>query len=201
MGAPVGGTTFYDPGDGTNAFFQRALLVDITGAALITTNGLVVQGNVAHDGVDAGNPIKVGGKAILTAIPTAVASLDRADAIFDSGGRQIVHPYAPRDLGISGVTAAIVDTTSTQLLPSAGAGTRNYITTWTVANGHATVGTYVNLLDAGGAALWTVYARAGETVTVEFPMPLRMGSAVATNVVCVTTGSNIIASAMGFKWT
>lgn len=53
------------------------------------TNGTYVGGNVDHDAVDAGFPIKVGGKASLTA-PTAVAAADRVNAWFDLNGRQVV---------------------------------------------------------------------------------------------------------------
>lgn len=47
------------------------------------------SGDVAHDGVDSGNPVKIGGQA-RTTNPTAVASADRVNAIFDKTGKQIV---------------------------------------------------------------------------------------------------------------
>ena len=49
------------------------------------TGYLPVQGTVAHDAVDAGNPNKIGGQA-NTGAPTAVASLDRVNANFDEFG-------------------------------------------------------------------------------------------------------------------
>jgi hypothetical protein len=54
-----------------------------------TSDGPVVHGNVAHDAVDTGNPIKIGGKAKLTA-PTAVADGDRVDAWLDRLGRMTI---------------------------------------------------------------------------------------------------------------
>lgn len=45
-----------------------------------------VTGNVAHDGVDSGNPVKVGAVA-RTAPPTAVAAGDRVDLLADIYGR------------------------------------------------------------------------------------------------------------------
>lgn len=45
----------------------------------------MVQGPVAHDAVDAGNPIKIGGKA-STGTPSTVADQDRVDAWFDARG-------------------------------------------------------------------------------------------------------------------
>lgn len=47
-----------------------------------------VNGGVAHDAVDTGNPVKLGGKASTT-IPTAVATGDRVNAYFDDRGRLI----------------------------------------------------------------------------------------------------------------
>lgn len=49
-----------------------------------------VHGSTAHDAVDAGNPLKMGGKA-STSIPTAVANADRVDAYFDANGRLFVN--------------------------------------------------------------------------------------------------------------
>lgn len=55
------------------------------------SSALQQQGNVAHDAVDSGNPLKIGGKAATTR-PTAVAAADRVDAWFDALGRLIVQP-------------------------------------------------------------------------------------------------------------
>lgn len=48
-----------------------------------------VGGEVAHDAVDAGNPVKIGGKA-ASSVPTAVANADRVNAFFDLAGRQAI---------------------------------------------------------------------------------------------------------------
>lgn len=66
--------------------------VNTNGAGLVRGSGtftVSAAGNVAHDAVDSGNPVKVGGKA-LTARQTAVANNDRTNAWFDEFGRQIV---------------------------------------------------------------------------------------------------------------
>ena len=48
-------------------------------------------GNRAHDAVDSGNPLKIGGKAVnMSALPADVGVLDRVDASFDLKGRQLV---------------------------------------------------------------------------------------------------------------
>lgn len=62
-------------------------------AAVSSTGAVSVNGSVAHDAVDTGNPLKVGGKAETTA-PSAVADADRVDAFFDEFGRLIVRNKA-----------------------------------------------------------------------------------------------------------
>ena len=48
-----------------------------------------VVGELAHDAVDAGNPLKIGGKA-LSASPTNVAGNDRTNTYYDLAGRLMV---------------------------------------------------------------------------------------------------------------
>lgn len=68
---------------------QATLAADgdyIAFATDIKGNQLAV-GNIAHDGADAGNPLKVGNKAAdYGATPTAVATSDRTDAYADRAG-------------------------------------------------------------------------------------------------------------------
>lgn len=55
-----------------------------------------VSGNIAHDAVDSGNPVKLGGVAVAhSASPTAVAAADRVRWIFNRDGVPFVlagHP-------------------------------------------------------------------------------------------------------------
>jgi hypothetical protein len=66
-------------------------VVDVTSA-----DGLIVTGNVASDAVDAGNPVKIGGRAETTT-PASVADGDRVDAWFsDQGALSVfIHPTFP----------------------------------------------------------------------------------------------------------
>ena len=64
------------------------------------TNPMPSAGNVAHDAVDADNPVKVGGRA-LTTLPTAVATGDRVDAIYTTQGAATV-------AGVDGTTPRAV---------------------------------------------------------------------------------------------
>lgn len=72
---------------------SQIVLIDVggTGAEDLVTKDVAgkvpttAQGQVAHDAVDAGNPIKIGGK-VTTGVPTAVADADRVDAWLEADG-------------------------------------------------------------------------------------------------------------------
>jgi len=72
--------------------------VDITKVGGTSTNNggvagsLGVGGNTAHDAVDAGNPISIGGIA-KSAQQTAVATADRVKAVFNLFGEQVMAGY------------------------------------------------------------------------------------------------------------
>jgi hypothetical protein len=56
-----------------------------------TNGGGFVTGDEAHDAADAGNPVKIGGKAVdPTSLPSAVTAADRVNALFDLYGRLFV---------------------------------------------------------------------------------------------------------------
>ncbi len=57
--------------------------------SIATDDVVQVVGTIAHDSIDSGNPVKIGGKAVSTA-PAVVAANDRVDAFFDLQGRQVV---------------------------------------------------------------------------------------------------------------
>ena len=157
-------------------------------------------GNVASDGVDSGNPVKIGGIARSSDI-TAVANADRVDFISDLNGKQIVLPYAIPENFTAGATAAITGTTSTSVIGAPGAGIRLYITSVQITNSHATVGTLVSITDgSGGTTLAECYAApAGGGCAMTLPVPLRLTANTALHAVCGTTGSNTYVSAQGYK--
>jgi hypothetical protein len=159
---------------------------------------LIVGGDVASGSSDSGNPVKIGGVA-KSSEQTAVTTGQRVNAFFDLTGKQIVMPYANPENFVNGTTAAITDTTSTSVIATAGASTRNYITSLTVTNSHATVGTFVKILD-GASIIWEGYAApSGGGFALSFPTPLRGSANTAVNAQAVTTGANFIVSAAGYK--
>lgn len=184
---PVSGTITANAGTGTFA-------------VSMATNTPV--GNVAHDAVDSGAPIKTGGRARTSEI-TAVANDDRVDSVHDITGKQIILPYANPENFVSGaITTSMTGTTSTSLVAAPGVGLRNYITTIIVSNAHATVGTDIAIQDgSGGTTLMTIPAAAvyGGAV-INLPVPLRQPT-TNTALFCanVTTGASTKVSAVGYK--
>ncbi len=113
-----------------------------------------------------------------------------------------VLPYAQLNSLTSGSTSSMIGTTTTQIIASPGAPLTNYITNILATNGHATQGTYIRIQDgSGGTTIYEGYAAAaGGGFSVSFPAPLKQPSSVAgLFAVNVTTGSNTIVSASGFK--
>lgn len=190
---------------GQRAAVSAAGALKVDGSAVTqpvsgTVTASNTAGDIAHDSADSGNPVKVGAKA-GTADITAVANADRTDLRADTLGHLIVRPYALHENLVSGATSAITTTTSTSVIASAGAGVRNYITTLTVFNSHASVSTTVDITDgSGGTVLHRGYALAGGGgYTISFPTPLRGSAATAVHAVCGTTGANVYVSASGYK--
>jgi hypothetical protein len=164
---------------------------DITKVA----GGVVTATNVAI--TDA--PLNIGAQAVSSE-NSAITTARKAQLVTDLVGKLITLPYANPENFITGTTAAIVDTTTTQVLASAGGALRNYITAVIVTNSHATVGTFVKITDGASTIMWEGYAAAvGGGFAISFPVPLRGTAATAVNAICVTTGANVIVSACGYK--
>jgi hypothetical protein len=75
--------------------------------------------DVAHDAVDSGNPVKIGGKA-QSAFPTAVANGDRTNAQFTLLGQQIVAYIDPAQFVTKQVEATATQTGTTIWDPTTG---------------------------------------------------------------------------------
>jgi len=110
------------------------------------SDGASVSGEVAHDSPDAGEPVKMGGKA-RTANPTAVANNDRVDAFYSDVGMQVMRPIQVRDLLLTayvvlsnGTETDLLDGTSSQfhdLIYIMGANTSDAAVTVEVRSGTA----------------------------------------------------------------
>lgn len=197
MGTTIPMTAWDDSGTGAGPWaFGHMFATSVTGLPVS------LVGDVAHDGVDTGNPNKMGARARTSEI-TPVSNNDRTDLIADVTGKQIIMPYANPENFVSGcISTAMTATTSTLLLAAPAAGLRNYITQLTVSNSHATVGTDVLIQDgSGGTTLMVIPAAATfGGAAINFPTPLRQPTtATALYAANVTSGSSTKVSVSGYK--
>lgn len=146
------------------------------------------EGDIAHDAVDSGNPVKVGGKA-ASATPAVVAAADRTDAWFDLHGRLVTMPYhaTPQSPATLTITAS---TTDTQVITAPGAGLSIWVVSIQAGN---TSGTYTRLdlkEGSGGTVKKTMPLAAsggGYTATLGVPWKLAANTALyAASSVSVT---------------
>lgn len=121
-----GGSITVDDGGGS-------ITVDGTVAV---TDGLNIEGDVAHDAADSGNPLKIGAKAIAHgANPTAVAAADRTDLYANRHGVLFTIGGHPNTQTLRAhYTAAQTDTA----IVTVSSGTKIVVTRCTITTDHAT---------------------------------------------------------------
>jgi hypothetical protein len=161
------------------------------------SDGASVSGDTAHDAVDAGEPVKIGAKAIAALSgATLVAAADRSNAYSDLDGAIIVRgQYALGDL-VNG-NASNTDGTSTQVLAAGAAGIKHYITDVTITNTSAS-NIYVELKD-GATTKWTFPVPANSGVVKSFQSPLGGTAATAWNFDPSAAATTVYCSVSGFK--
>lgn len=139
-----------------------ATVTTVTTVTTVSTVTTLTGGGVAHDGVDSGNPVKVGGRAMTTA-RTAVADGDRADLATDVQGRVIVERDGPRELDTD-ACITLTSTTTETTLKAAVASTFLDLIDLIVINSSASA-TQVDFRDTtGGTVRFSLYVPAGATV-------------------------------------
>ena len=196
--------TEYTEGDTDATITGTAIMWEDAANTLSTVNvskplPAMVTGNVAHDSAASGNPVTIAGQAQSSA-PTAVTAGDVVRLLATLTGKLVTNPYALGASLKSGTTAAITDTTTTQVVAGV-ASTNLYITHIIVQNSHATVNTLVTLEEeTSGTDLYKVYAFAlGGGAVITLPAPIRVPTAgKGLYAVCGTTGANVYVSASGY---
>ena len=133
---------------------------------LVNSMSVVSAGAVAHDGVDSGNPVKIGGKA-RSADAVAVATGDRADLYMDLLGKVVVVPQAPRALLVC-ASVTLTTTTETTLLSAGGAGIFVDLSWVCIANTSATAVRVDFRPATAGTVGLSVMAPAGLNVMIPF---------------------------------
>lgn len=130
---------------------------------------------------------------------TAVTNGQLGGVACDLVKKPIILPYANPENFENGTTAAITDTTSTSIIASAGGSLRHYVTDCMVTNSHATVGTYVQILDGSTVLDSGFAAPVGGGFSRTYPVPRRGTAATALNCQATTTGANFKCSCGGYK--
>jgi len=120
-------------GNGAAATAQRVTLANDSTGILATLTTLTGSG-IAHDGIDSGNPHKMGMKAIAHGTnPTAVAAADRSDLYCNRAGVPFVIGGHPN---VISRTTRIADADGAQtdlaISPSVGAGAKAVVTRITI---------------------------------------------------------------------
>lgn len=170
--------------DSTGILAGVTTVTTVTTCSTVTTVSTLTGGGVAHDGVDSGNPIKVGSRAVATlSTATLVAAADRADDVCDLDGAKITRPFAPLGDSVSGV-AAITDGSSTSVIAAQGSGVKTYVTDIVIANTSATAVT-VDLRDgAAGSVKMTIPVpanTAGVVINLSRPLGFSADTAVCAD--------------------
>jgi len=166
------------------------------GTAVIGT--ATVAGQAAHDAAIAGNPVRVGARAISAAYAT-VSTGDQADLISTLQGVLVTRPWQIPELEWSYAAASggVTNTTDVALAAAAGAGLRRFITSMTLSNNSATA-TEVVLKD-GATIIWRGHLPANApNVNVNFQNPLKTSANAALNFACITTAAAVYVNAQGF---
>lgn len=143
----------------------RLSTVPLSIDALVNTISVLANGTVAHDGVDTGNPVKIGGKA-RNADTLVVANGDRVDGYYDLLGKAVTVPLGVRALIVQN-TITLTTATETTLLPAGGAG--NFLDiSWLVVTNTSAAAVRVDLR-AGTAStvVLSIQAPAGLSTVVD----------------------------------
>ena len=159
---PASGGPVAAPGDAT-----YGLKVNISTSVTLQTQA---QGTVAHDGVDSGNPIKVGGRAETT-FQAAASDGDRVDWQFDVYGVANVRNDHPNKWSFhyDGSTAL-----SSQVIAAApGAGLSNYITDVAFSLGSSAASNNVRFKETSTTILGPYYLEnvVGRSIHLRFSTP------------------------------
>lgn len=163
--------------------------------ATVVVSGVVdVEGNVAHDTADSGNPLKIGTRA-RNAVLTSAANDDRTDAVGTLQGYVITYPYALPQSALTG-TASSTGTGDTAVIAAQGVGITINVTTITIYN-DSTTNTFVNIKD-GATTRLVVPAPAKGGAMVTLPSPLRLTANTALNFASASAVTTMYVSAVGF---
>jgi hypothetical protein len=148
-------------------------------------------GQVAHDAVIAGNPVRIGARALNAAYAT-VATGDQADLVSTLQGVLVTRPWQIPELEWSYAppVGGLVNTTTAVAFRAAQAtGLRTYLTSIQIMSEALTNATDLAIRDgAGGTVLWRTRIPTGglPTMNIVFSSPIKGTAATLMEVVTLT---------------
>lgn len=194
----------------------KSALIDSTGIQYSGSNPLpttivsgyltscVAVGATLHDAADIGAaPQKVGGVAVTTANPTAVAGGDIVNFRGDDLGRQLIRPVQVRDLISTAYVNKVTGSTfGTETTLFSGATNTYHDLIYVLASNDSTVAIGVDIRGTlAGNVLMHLEIPANGTVGIATPVPLPAGDVGASWTIDLpdVTGTNVYMSALFSK--
>jgi len=175
-------------------------VITVQGVASMTPLLATAAGDLAHDAVDSGNPVKIGAQARST-LPTAVSDGDRATIVADLRGRLVVLGSIP-ELNSDQVTVITSSTAETTIV-TADASNKLHVHALIVANSHASTGTLLTLRDGtAGTIRAYLYLPASDTRGFTLPESGSFKQSTANNnwtIQCTTSVASIYVTAKFIK--
>ena len=157
-------------------------------------------GQVAHDAVDIGSPVKIGGKAVYN--ETTIAAGDRADAWFNTNGALFVHSYpwlgnrmrVVSDATVRGISRTNVNltavTTAQALVGAAGAGLYSYVIGMMLTSSAAS-GTVLTIETVTGTAVrWRLHTVQYQPFSLFGPMSLYLFASLANEALNIKSSAS-----------
>jgi hypothetical protein len=173
----------------------------LTTCSTVTTLTTLTGSGIAHDGVDSGNPHKIGARATASVLGgTPVAAADRTDLLAGLDGVQFTRPHTSLEDIISEVKTN-TDGASTAMTGAfaATASQRIYLTSLIIANSSSTNIT-VDIRDgSAGSVLATFPVPANGGCIHAFPVPLRFSANTAAAFDGSAAATTLSVSMVGFK--
>lgn len=169
----------------------------VVSGAVTVSGTATASGTAAHSAAASGNPVQ-GGGVVRTAADLTLVAGDAAAIAMTSGNQQLVKVGGLPELDLQ-TTTTLTTNADVAIMAAGGASIRNYLTDLTLQNTNA-VATTVALRD-GTTALWSVSLPASMALPVHFNFntPKRSAANTALNLLCGTTGANVLASAGGYR--
>lgn len=184
-----------ESGTGIGPFSFGQVLADGLGGTL---TALQAVGNVAHDGVDSGNPVKVGLRATTSlAALTLVADADRTDGHAGVDGVLITRPHCNLEDIVTNVVTCTAGA-NTSAIAAQGAGIKFHLLSVIIRNSGAANGNLI-LTDGSGGTTKADIPFPANTGTIYNP-PIPIAFSANTAVFADPSGSSdIIVTLVGFK--